>query len=923
MRVFFGLLLGSIILLTSYSASAADGKWPPRRSLMLTRNVACFSNASGSYVKVRTKIAPGEFTIVKRKATGLKRLIGSIRRNKRKLKNKAFADSRPVLRKTIKQLKRQASQLTDCAQRLGQAIGCSVEISAPQSLAVLPGNINTQAITISSSCSGSLNMSVIEPSEKGVFSAALDSISYQATLSDGLGLDGVVVRACSMSSLGVVEGCSQNFPIGINRCSLSAAPVAATVLENRSNMVGLSGESTCGSDIRFEIVSGAQHGEVIINEQGFATYTPGYFAGEDQFFFRACDSQGAGCGEPVRAVLQVEAGASFQGNESSLSSYREHISMEERRHLVRKIASNRFDLLDGAGATMPLSELLTRRFLDEDFIAPDLQTALETIRDRGLNYGRPIHTEEFIPNWRDDFTGPNSNCADSGVLDDPECWQPIIPVSFDLGSNENVHYGMERLMMSSDRSWHTTNFRYHWGTSRMSAQYLKRARYLSPVHTRLTHFWMGHFGTATEILNGFEENLVGYYVKTLEREALGNFRDMMLGEPGVANSNGCAPLTPWQKDHGSIICDAASNIWLSNDLNLGNNQNFARELMELYMTSPRDEVMNIDNYTDPFDIVSAARFVSGLRVQQSKSVGGSSVFAPRFDPSRHSYFPSSMFLNLEEVDPELPVYDQSFEPGDLVRHLLDYHPGVPRFIAAKLFGTFVYPDPSEALVAELGEALKALDYDLYRFMKLILNSEAMFSQRAAGKNCLSSPLETYSRILNSVEMPMIVFRDSHGASNVYANIHTRLQNAGETPLGYSSVFTHDYCGRSPGIDGSTSWLQSHLMIFRVISFTRMLNEFTWAIRNDYDLSSGVEVIRRRLGVDVLAPQDMLRFFEDAFSLSLSQEERDIFMEYLTHRQNGSGQISSVVWNDGDAALMREKIVGLMVILSGFQGGTTH
>jgi hypothetical protein len=434
---------------------------------------------------------------------------------------------------------------------------------------------------------------------------------------------------------------------------------------------------------------------------------------------------------------------------------------------------------------------------------------------------------------------------------------------------------------------------------------------------------MGHFGTSVDILNGFEENLIGYHIKTIEREAMGSFRFMMLGRPEFSDANGCPPLSPWERGHGSIICDAASNRWLSNDLNTGINQNFARELLELYMTSPHDEVSGVDNYSDPFDIVSGSRFVSGIRIPLAKNVGGGTVFTPRFELSQHSTFPSSMFLDLGALNPNLPIVGESLQPGALVTHVLDNHPGVANFIASKLFGTFVYPDPPEALVAELGVLFKELDYDIREFLRVILRSEAMFSPRAASKNCISSPLETYSRILNTFEFKLLSLDHGEQIENQYRQVASSIENAGEVVLGYPTVFSYDYCGRAPGIDGSTSWLDSHLLVARVTNFTKMLSDFTWHIRNHYDLSEVIEVIKRRTGTQKVEVADIMSFITDSLFLSLTEDEEQILVEYLTHRRNSSGGLVPVEWNDGDATLVREKMAGLMVILSAFQQSATH
>lgn len=918
------LLIALSFALGTQSVAAESKAWPPRNALMLSSNVACSSAQGSALVRSRLRTGPGEFEVSVRKGKSLNKLLLRISRNQKKLKNKKFIEQRPEIRRTIRQLKRQARQLTSCAERLGLSIGCSISVQTASQLEIVPGLSRSVPLQVSSSCQGPVEFSILEGPSHGQASVSGAALSYQVPGSAPLGTDGLILRACAISPAGIAEGCSAQLLLPINRCHLEAEATSVVVLENRESPIELTANSTCSAPIQFEVVAAPQHGTAEMESPTVAGYRTGYRLGADEFYVRPCDSNGAGCGSAVVVQVVVEAGESFQGAESSLAPYREHVSAAERAHLIRKLANSRFDLLSGQVATWSLGKLVDDLLLDEELFSPELKEELETVQTLQRVYGRPIRTEEFIPNWREDFPG-SDNCVVDGApnYSDPLCFKPIIPATLDLSDPAEAELAFERWFLMALRPWHRGNHRYHFGSHSLPVYYLLGSRYRNPLRARLTHFWFGHFGTSVDILNGFEENLIGYHIKTIEREAMGSFRFMMLGRPEFSDVNGCPPLAPWEPGHGSIICDAASNRWLSNDLNTGNNQNFARELLELYMTSPHDEVSGVDNYSDPFDIVSGSRFVSGIRVPLAKNVGGGNVYAPRFEASQHSSFPSSMFLNLGALNPDLPIVGESLQPGELVAHVLDNHPGVANFIASKLFGTFVYPDPSEALVAEMGALFKDLDYDIRDFLRVILRSEAMFSARAARKNCVSSPLETYSRILNSFEFKLMSLDHGEQIENQYRQVANSVENAGEVVLGYPTVFSYDYCGRGPGVDGSTSWLDSHLLVARVTNFTKILKDFTWYIRNHYDLIEVIDVIKRRTGVQKVEVPHLISFISESLALSLSTEEYAILEEYFTHRRNSSGGLIPVEWNDGDATLVREKMAGLMVILSAFQQSATH
>jgi hypothetical protein len=919
------LPLVAIIFFTTAEARAAASSWVPPHSTMLGSNAACTRKGSSGTVKIRKSLPGHRFSYTTYRLADLRSLNNNIKKVKKQIAKARVRAQKDLLKKQLQNLKNAALKLSDCAGALDLKIGCNVVVSSPALFVLAGGNQREIALNVNSACAGSASVEIAQQPTGGSLSPLLTSILLSVAQGSGSGADHGSVRVCYLSAAGTTEGCSDNVDINFNRCTITAATASQILTEQGSINFALQGSNDCGGNKVFERVTDPNPGQVAVAASGNASYSVGYFDGTDSFQYRVCDTSGAGCGTGT-VQIQVQSGPDFQGNEESLLPYRAHISEVERFHLVDKIANNRFDLIAGAGKTMDLADLVNQKFLNDDTVAPDLQGELEHIRDMGSTYGQPIASEEFIPDWRLDFPEGST-----------DLYKPIIPANLDLSNSANLKLASDRWHMATSRTWHTGNHRYHWGWDFMYAYFLSRSRYLSPLHAKLLQFWLGHFGTNTQVLNGYQENLVGYYVKNIEREIFGNFRYMMLGRPGVADSNGCAPLTPWQPTHGSILCDPASNLWLANDKNTGDNQNFARELMELYLMSPTDAFSNARNYSEPGDIISATSFVSGIRVDISKEVNGLPVFAARFDPNvpgweptpspgprYHDVRPRSMFSELGAAYPGIAINSQTMSPGQFVRHVLDRHPGVPRFIAGKLFSTLVYPDPSEALIAELGQKLKDLNYDLKAYLQAILTSEAMFSPRAAQKACISSPLEVYSKLINTLKLPLIPYGTTERAQAYnMVGIDWLLSAAGETLLGYPSVFTYDYCGRSAGKNGSTAWLKSYLLVFRVTTITQYLNNLAAWFYGQYDLADAMDVIRGNPEFSDGSAESFLGFFEQAFRLQLNTAERDIFMEYLTHTKNSNGSLTEVRWSPANRSFMREKIAGMIAILSVFHQSATH
>lgn len=772
---------------------------------------------------------------------------------------------------------------------------CGLSVTPTNVMVADGGSERTFPLSVHGSCEGTPSVELVQHSPNLEVHAQPLSLTLRK-LSAGEGT--IEVRPCM--SRGDTPLCVAPISISVSGCTVQAAGAHFSLTERDVSEFSLPASSSCGGAVAVEMVNLPPRSTVAVVGGSRVRIEGALGEGIETFSYRLCDIEFGACSNPAIVTLSVRNGGSFLGREDSLAPYKEAISMEEKRHLVRKVASNAQFLLEGDAVSLSLSEFVRDRVMNEKFVAPDLQRELEFLRDEGKIYKVPLSSEEFIPGWESDF-GDGKDQA------------PMIHPDQDLAHVDAQIDAFNRWQVKVQRARHSGNYRYHWGWDYMAAYYLTRNRYLSPFHSNMLHYWLGHFGTNTLVVSGFHENWVGYYVKTVERDAVGSLRRMMLGD----TETGCELTDGATTGAYGIICDAASNTFLDNQLNTGANENFARELMELYLMGPEDSVTGLRNYLDegPYsDIQAAAKFVSGMRVR-TKKVNGQNVDVLRYDPGRHDATPMSAFQHLESVYPDVVVRDRNMTPPEFISHLLDHHPGVARFIGRRLFASFVYPNPSDSLVYELGELLRSLDYDLHAFMERLLTSEAMYSARAREPECVLSPLQVFARFINSLSLPLFVGENQESASTYYrVQLSSRLDKAGEILLGYPSVFSYGYCGRDEGVDGTLEWLKPYLMVFRNTAFTQFLNDHYGKFASAY---SAAAISARILGKDVateVTPESFINFFDQRFDLQLVEEEREILRKYLTHRRNSSGTLTPVNWNPTDSQLMREKWAGMLLIV---------
>lgn len=286
-----------------------------------------------------------------------------------------------------------------------------------------------------------------------------------------------------------------------------------------------------------------------------------------------------------------------------------------------------------------------------------------------------------------------------------------------------------------------------------SAWWLYRMLYSPhPFREKMTLFWHDHFATSN-----LKVNNAGYMIdqyQLMARNSLGNFATMLQ----------------------EITLDPAMMIWLDTVQSRRGqpNENYARELMELFslgITDPRDPSRN--NYTEE-DIRQAARAFTGYRVVDDRGVF-----------REHLHDPT-----------EKTVFGQTgrYRGPDIVRLCLA-HPACPYFIVKKLFAflvsdTFV---PSGELLAPLAREFQESELRIQPVVRKILRSNIFYSNLAY-RTKIKSPIEFSLGIVRALEgrvgtLPLV----------------TALEGLGQRLFYPPSV---------AGWDEGEAWLNGQTLLFR-------------------------------------------------------------------------------------------------------------
>ncbi len=207
------------------------------------------------------------------------------------------------------------------------------------------------------------------------------------------------------------------------------------------------------------------------------------------------------------------------------------------------------------------------------------------------------------------------------------------------------------------------------------------------LREKVALFWHGHF--ATSVLKVNEPSWMARQYRLFLDLGLGPFADLL----------------------DRITRDPAMIRWLDNETNSKGhpNENYARELFELF-------TLGEGNYTEK-DIKEAARAFTGWHILEDRY-----HFSAR----------------LHDSDPKEVLGVRGALGGDDVCRIALEQPACGRFLAQKLLGFFVTPEPPAEIVAAFGEELRARSYRIGECLELLFASRLFYESRGT---LVKSPLE--------------------------------------------------------------------------------------------------------------------------------------------------------------------------------------
>jgi uncharacterized protein (DUF1800 family) len=216
-----------------------------------------------------------------------------------------------------------------------------------------------------------------------------------------------------------------------------------------------------------------------------------------------------------------------------------------------------------------------------------------------------------------------------------------------------------------------------------------------PFQEKMTLFWHGHFVSAWwDVGKGFH---MMQQIQTYRENALGNFHTLTQ----------------------AMAIDRAMLVYLSNAQNKKGapNQNFARELMELFL-------LGVGNYTEG-DVEASAGAWTGYNADWPNYV--SAYYPNRHDNSNKTFFGTTKAWTGPEIITEILMNNATKKQI------------AARFITKKLWEFLAHPTPPVAVLDALAPAFAA-DMNIANLLRAMLNRPEFYSTTAK-QGLVRTPIE--------------------------------------------------------------------------------------------------------------------------------------------------------------------------------------
>ncbi|HMP48356.1 MAG TPA: DUF1800 family protein [Oligoflexia bacterium] len=395
----------------------------------------------------------------------------------------------------------------------------------------------------------------------------------------------------------------------------------------------------------------------------------------------------------------------------------------------------------------------------------------------------------------------------------------------------------------------------------------------NPLRERMTLIWHDLFATSCNVVNDDRiANSCYNHLKLLQDNSLGNFRTLAK----------------------ELTIDFVMLRWLNGNANRRGtpDENYSREFWELFTLGEWSKHLGRYKLYSSKDISEAARAFTGwttpVPAEQDPNLKAVFVLS-RFDTGRKTIFENTPY----EVS-------GAFGYSDLIDHTLA-RPEAAEWVVKRLYSAFVHDHPSPSVVNELRDLLISSNYETAPVIRKLLTSSALFSADSY-KARVKDGATFGIGFIRTVKIPVDV-------SNVYG----RFNGNG---LGYQPLFP-------PSVNG---WLLNkyqgaNLTEFflgwstEYVNFIREILFRAETVKPDFNYSQLIPFEVSTIEQVQQSAERLVDYWSGALGVRLSDYERNTLINYMHSQRNVNGTVSLSPFDPGNPERVRQKIPGLLWLLS--------
>jgi uncharacterized protein (DUF1800 family) len=367
----------------------------------------------------------------------------------------------------------------------------------------------------------------------------------------------------------------------------------------------------------------------------------------------------------------------------------------------------------------------------------------------------------------------------------------------------------------------TAGAEWDWGNGVRNNFFDRLANLPNPLEAKLVLFWHGHFATGLGKVGSFMAMVDQY--KTIA---------------GLASG-------PVETLAQAVALDPAMVVYLDNSMNSNGspNENFARELMELFL-------LGVNRGYTQNDVREAARAWTGYGIGWNNSGFFYEYHADQHDNGSKTLFGITKAWTGPQMITEICA-------GSRRRMCAEY-------LAAKLWSFFAYEKPDASLVSSLADDFESVGLHTLQFLRLMFKRAEFYSDRSV-QGRVKSPIEWGAFVIGSL-----------GLAGSDLNMGYETATAGQEFFNPPNV---------AGWKNNKVWMNSTVFW----AMDGIASWASWRAAADTKLNPASRAVLAQ--VPSMTPSAAVTAVADLFGLTLSATTRQALENWLTtvRAKNGWGQ----------------------------------